>query len=135
MWSDERGQAIIELALGLPLVLAASFYSFALLDAAATQEGVESGARRAANAVAGSNDDSQGAGAAATTPWLRGQAITLTVTPSGSQLRCAGASVTVRLSAPGHLGFLLLVPTAWTATRATVIESNGPQSQACGGAP
>ncbi len=134
MWNED-GQAIIEFALGLPLVLAASFYSFALLDAAATQEGVESGARRAADTVAGSNDDTQAAGGAAGTPWLRGQAITLTVTPSGSQLRCSGTAVTVRLSAPGHLAFLLLVPTTWTATRNTVIESNGPQSQACGGAP
>jgi Flp pilus assembly protein TadG len=134
VWNDE-GQALIEFALGLPLVILASFYAFGLLDAAATQEGVESGARRAANAVAGSNDDAQGAGAAAGTPWLRGQQISLTITPDGSQLRCAGTPVTVRLTAPGHLGFLLLVPAAWTATRDTVIEAEGAQAGACAGSP
>lgn len=133
--SNDDGQATLELALGLPLVLAASFFAFALLDAAATQEAVESGARRAANAVAGSNDDAQAAGAAAATPWLRGQGIALTVTPDGSRLRCEGTAVTVRLTAPGHLGFLLLVPSTWTATRDTVVEANGAQSVACGGSP
>jgi Flp pilus assembly protein TadG len=130
VWSDD-GQALIEFALGLPLVLAASFFAFALLDAAATQEAVETATRRAANAVAGANDDAQAAGAAAATPWLRGQQIALTITPDGSQLRCAGTAVTVRLSAPGHLGFLLLVPTTWTATRDIVIEAEGAQAQAC----
>lgn len=134
MWNDD-GQAMVEFALGLPLVLLASFYAFGLLDAAATQEAVESGARRAAIALAGSNDDAQAAGAAGGTAWLRGQEISLSITPPGSDLRCAGTPVTVRLSASGHLGFLLLVPTTWTATRDTLIEAEGAQAESCAGSP
>jgi Flp pilus assembly protein TadG len=129
--SSERGQALVELALGLPLIVAASLYSFALLDAASTQEAVQSAARRAATVIAGSNDDAQATGAAARTPWLRGQLVTLTATPNGTQRRCSGTAVTLAVSAPGHLGFLLLVPSRWSATVATTVEGEGAQAAAC----
>src|SRR5258708_35135530 len=87
VWSD-RGQALVEFALGLPLVLLASFYAFGLLDAVLTQEAVEAAARRAALALAGSNDDAQARGAAADTSWLRGQSIRAARVPHGSQQPC-----------------------------------------------
>ena len=130
MWS-ERGQALIEVALGLPLVLLASFYAFALLDAATTQEAVEAGARRAVAAVAGSNDDAQARGAAAQTSWLRGQQVGVTVAPADTQRRCSGTPVSVTVSAPGHVGFLLPVATSWTATQTGTIENAGPQQAGC----
>ncbi|HEX9494764.1 MAG TPA: hypothetical protein VGA38_03290 [Candidatus Limnocylindria bacterium] len=130
VWSD-RGQALVEFALGLPLVLLASFYAFGLLDAVLTQEAVEAAARRAALALAGSNDDAQARGAASDTSWLRGQSIGVTIVPDGSQQRCGGAAVTISVSAAGHLGFLLPVATTWTATQPGTIENAGPQAVSC----
>src|SRR5258708_13883416 len=89
VWSD-GGQGVVEFALGLALVLLASFYAFGLLDAVLTQEAVEAAARRAALALAGSNDDAQARGAASDTSWLRGQSIGVTIVPDGSQQRCGG---------------------------------------------
>ena len=129
---DERGQSFVELALGLPLFLLAALYAFALLDAVTTQAAVEAGARRAATVLAGSNDDAQATGVAGATGWLRGQTLGITFTPSGTQVRCPGTPVTVVLTAPGHLGFLLLVPRAWSASAPTTIEFAGAQSGACG---
>jgi hypothetical protein len=129
--SNDRGQALIEFALGLPIVLLAAFYAFALLDAATTQEAVEAGARRAASVLAGSNDDAQATGAAGSAGWLRGQAIQVTFDPDGTRTRCPGVPVRITVRASGHLGFLLIVPTAWTANANTVIESAGAQSGLC----
>jgi Flp pilus assembly protein TadG len=126
---------MVELALALPLLLLAIFYAFALLDAAATQEGVEAGARRAASVLAGSNDDAQATGAAMSGPWVRGQAVSITFSPDGAQRRCSGTPVTITFSAPGHLGFLLPAPLSWSATRIATIENAGAQQRACGGAP
>jgi len=131
VWSDERGQALIEFALALPLVLLASFYAFAILDSATTQEAVEAGARRAALALAGSNDDAQARGAAAQTGWLGGQNVSVTIVPDGTQKRCAGTSVTITVSAGGHLPFLLLTPTTWTARQPGTIENPGAQAGTC----
>jgi Flp pilus assembly protein TadG len=130
VWSD-RGQALIEFALGLPLVLLATFYSFGLLDAAVTQEAVEAATRRAELALAGSNDDAQARGAASETSWLRGQPITVTIVPDGTQKRCSGTNVTVTVSASGHLGFLLPISTSWAATQPGTIENVGPQAGTC----
>src|SRR5258708_38921870 len=91
VWSD-RGQALVEFALGLPLVLLASFYAFGLLDAVLTQEAVEAAARRPALALAGSNDDPQARGAASDTSWLRGQSIRLPILPAGSPQRGGGGA-------------------------------------------
>src|SRR5712691_4469990 len=85
---DERGQALVEFALGLPLALLAALFSFGLIDATTTQEAVEAGARRAATVLAGSNDDAQATGAAGSFGWLRGQTLGITFTPSGAQVRC-----------------------------------------------
>ena len=131
VWNDERGQALIEFALGLPLVLLASFYAFGLLDAASTQEAVESGARRAALIIAGSNDDAQARGAVLSTGWLRGQSVGVTITPDGSQKRCSGTPVAITVTAPGHLGFLLLVPVSWTASQSGTVENAGAQAASC----
>ncbi len=134
MWArarDDRGQALLELALGLPLFMLAALYAFALIDATATQEAVEAGARRAASVLAGSNDDAQAAGAVGATGWLRGQSLGITFRPDGAAVRCPGTAVTIAVSAPGHLGFLLLAPRAWTARTATTIESAGPRAGAC----
>src|SRR5258708_13281529 len=106
VWSD-GGQGVVEFALGLALVLLASFYAFGLLDAVLTQEAVEAAARRAALALAGSNDDAQARGAASDTSWLRGQSIGVTIVPDGSQQRCGGAAVTISGSAAGPPCFLL----------------------------
>ena len=122
---------MIEFALGLPLVLLAAFYAFALLDAATTQEAVAAGARRAALVIAGSNDDAQARGAAQETSWLAGQAVSVTVVPDGTQKRCTGTAVTITVSARGHLPFLLPVPTLWTATQGATIENPGAQAQSC----
>jgi len=129
--SSERGQALVELALGLPLVLLASFYAFGLLDAAVTQEAVEAATRRAVLALAGSNDDAQARGAAGGTSWLRGQPVSVTIVPDGTAKRCSGTAVTVTVSAPGHLAFLLPLATAWTATQPGTIENAGPQAGSC----
>jgi hypothetical protein len=128
---DEQGQSLFELAFGLPLFVLAALFSFALLDAATTQEAVEAGARRAASVLAGSNDDAQATGAAGSAGWLRGQAIQATFDPAGTQTRCPGTPVRITVRASGHLGFLLIVPTAWTANANTVIESAGAQSGLC----
>src|SRR5258708_26589717 len=104
VWSD-RGEAVGEFALGLPLVLLASFYAFGLLDAVLTQEAVEAAARRAALALAGSNDDAQARGAASDTSWLRGQSIGVTIVPDRSQQRGGGAAVTNTARAARHPGF------------------------------
>lgn len=129
--SNDRGQALIEFALGLPLVLLAAFYAFALLDAATTQEAVDSAARRAAAAIAGSNDDAQARGAASATGWLQGQQIVVTIEPDGLQTRCSGSGVDISVSAPGHLGFLLPVATSWVARQTATIENVGPQAGNC----
>ena len=128
---DERGQALVEFALGLPLALLAALFSFGLIDATTTQEAVEAGARRAATVLAGSNDDAQATGAAAGSGWLRGQPLTTAFSPDGSRTRCPGTIVTLTVSAPGHLGFVLLVPTNWTATVSVAIESAGARQADC----
>lgn len=133
--SSERGQALVEFALGMPLVLLAAFYALGLLDAATTQEAVEAGARRAALAIAGSNDDAQARGAASRTSWLQGQNVSVAIEPDGTQLRCAGTTVLITVSAPGHIGFLLPVTTSWASTQRGVIENAGPQRAACGVGP
>lgn len=131
MWSDDRAQAMVEFALALPLVLVATFYAFALLDAATTQEAVAGGARRAALALAGSNDDAQARGAAQQTGWLRGQAVSVTITPDGTRKRCAGTLVAITVTATGHLPFLLPVATTWSATQPGTIENPGVQAATC----
>lgn len=132
---ESDGQALIELALGLPILLLAALFAFALIDAVTTQESVQSGVRRAASALAGSNDDAQATGAAASSGWLRGQSISVTLSPDASQRRCFGTPVDVTVTAPGHLGFLLPVATAWTATQRVAIENEGSQRAACGSGP
>ena len=134
MWAD-RGQALVELALGLPIFLLAALYAFALLDSTTTQEAVEAGARRGALALAGTNDDAQARGAAAGTSWLRGQQLAMTIVPDDTQRRCGGTPVTITLSAPGHLGFLLPVTRRWTAVQSGVVENPGPQRDACAATP
>jgi Flp pilus assembly protein TadG len=129
--SSDRGQAVVELALGLPIVLLATFYSFGVIDAAATQQGVEAGARRAAIALAGSNEDAQARGAVARTSWLLGQDAGVTIVPDETQLRCKGTTVTITVSAPGHLAFLLPVATTWVSIQRGVIENPGPQRPSC----
>jgi len=129
--SNDRGQALIEFALGLPIVLLAAFYAFALLDAATTQEAVDSAARRAADAIAGSNDDAQARGAAGATGWLQGQQFIVTIEPDGSQTRCSGTGVSISVTAPGHLGFLLPITTSWVARQGATIENAGPQAGSC----
>jgi hypothetical protein len=129
--SNERGQALVEFALGLPIVLLAAFYAFAVLDGAGTQEAVASGARRAALALAGSNDDAQARGAATSTGWIRGQAVDVRIEPDGSQLRCSGTGVTITVSAPGHFGALLPTAVSWSAVVGTTIENAGAQAGTC----
>ena len=131
MWTDDRGQALVEFSLAFPLVLIAAFYAFALLDAATTQEAVTSGAQRAALTVAGSNDDYQARGAAQRTGWLGGQPMSVSIVPDDAHQRCAGTLVVVTVSASGHLPFLLLVPTTWTAQQSTTIENSGAQAGSC----
>ncbi|OLC51833.1 MAG: hypothetical protein AUH85_18320 [Chloroflexi bacterium 13_1_40CM_4_68_4] len=129
--SNDRGQALIEFAIGLPIVLLAAFYAFALLDAATTQEAVDAGARRAALAIAGSNDDAQARGAALSTGWLRGQSVVITIEPDGTQVRCGGSAVTITVDAPGHLGFLLPTAARWRAAQPSTIENVGRQAENC----
>jgi len=129
--SSDRGQALIEFALGLPIVLLAAFYAFALIDAATTQEAVDAAARRAVAAITGSNDDAQARGAASATGWLQGQQILVTIEPDGSQKRCSGTGVSITVTAPGHLGFLLPLSTSWVARQAATIENAGPQAGTC----
>jgi Flp pilus assembly protein TadG len=129
--SNDRGQAVIEFAIGLPLVLLAAFYAFALLDTVTTQEAVDAAARRAALAIAGSNDDAQARGAALATGWIRGQSVAITIEPDGTQVRCPGTAVTITVDAPGHLGFLLPTTVRWRAAQPATIENVGAQSGSC----
>ena len=128
---NDEGQAMIEFALGLPLLLLAAFYAFALLDAAATQASLETGAQRAATILASTNDDAQAIGAASRGGWIHGQQVAVLVAPNGSTRRCAETLVTVTVSAGGHLGFLLPLPSQWSAQQRTAIESNGTQADRC----
>jgi len=129
--SGDRGQAMIEFALGLPLVLVSVFIAFGLLDATATQAGVEAGVRRAAQTLVGSNDDDRAVAAALRSAWLAGQDVRASFDPPQTTLRCAGTRVRVSLSAPGHLGFLLPLPRRWSAVQTIGIEDEGSQAGAC----
>lgn len=133
MRSDEGGQALVEFALGLPLLLIAAFFALALLDATATQASLDSAAQRAATVLASTNDEAQAIGAASRYGWTRGQPISATFDPGAASLRCAGTKVTLTLSGSGHLGFLIPVATRITATQRTTIETNGAQAQRCAG--
>jgi Flp pilus assembly protein TadG len=125
------GQALIEFALGLPLLIAAALLGLAFIDAATTQEAVESGARRSSLVLAASNVDAQAVGAASDTSWLRGQRLAAGFTPPDTSLRCLGTTVTLTLGANGHLGFLLPFQRTWSATVTTAIEQEGPQRDRC----
>lgn len=131
--SSERGQALVEFALALPLFLLAALSSFALLDAAATQAAVEAGVRRAAVILASTNSDAQAIGAAQSSPWLRGQDLTATFEPDEGSLRCGGDRVRITIAAPGHLGFLWPVRRSWGAVATTTVETEGPRLQECSG--
>ena len=128
---DESGQALIEFALGLPLLIAASLLGLAVIDAATTQEAVETGVRRGSLALAASNVDVQAVAAANDTSWLRGQRLAAGFVPSDTALRCLGTPVTLTLGANGHLGFLLPFQRTWSAAVTTVIEQEGPQRDRC----
>ncbi len=128
---EQTGQALIEFALGLPLLIAAMLLGLALIDASTTQEAVEAGVRRSSAELAAANDDGQAVRAAQDTSWLRGQRLAVGITPPDTTLRCLGTTVTLSVGADGHLGFLLPFRRTWTATATTVIENEGPQRDRC----
>jgi len=135
MWTREAGQALIELALGIPLFILGALFALALLDATATQQALQAAIMRSAVVLVGSNDDAQARGAAETSGWLLGQSVGESFAPAGTTLRCTGQLVTLTVSAPGHLGFLLPLPRSWSATTSGVIETDGPQQAACAARP
>lgn len=130
---DDGGQALVEFALAFPLFLLATFYAFSLIDASMTYAGVSTAAQRAATVLAGTNDDAQAAGVARDTAWLRGQQVAVTIAPGGSIQRCPGVVAEVRVAAPGHLGFLLPIPTSWSVGRTATIERQGLAGRLCAG--
>lgn len=129
--SDDRGQALVEFALGLPVFIAAALFAFVLLDAVATQQELSIAARRSMTVLIGSNDDSQAIGAATESGWLRGQPLGAIFEPSGAQLRCVGTAVSLTLSARGHLSFLRPISSSFTASDHGIIENEGPQAAVC----
>lgn len=131
-WSDERGQALVEFALAFPLVLLALTYAFAIIDASATQAALVAGTGRAALVLAGTNNDERARSAALSAPgWLLGQQVSFSADPPQGVVRCAGKLVTVRLSARGHLGFLMPSPVAWSWSEQTAIENEGDSRVLC----
>jgi len=123
---------MVEFALAFPVFILTALLAFALIDVTATQAAVESGLRRAASELAGSNDDRRALSAANATWWLRGQPIAAVFTPSGESQRCAGTLVTIEVSARGHLFFLLPTDRRWSAHSTTTIEDEGDQRARCG---